>query len=320
MTKIKIGIVGLGLFCSNYHIPNLLKRPDVEVTAVCDLSPERLDRRNEGLANSQVFTDYKDMLDPNLIDGVFVSTPNLVHFDPCKLSLERNIPTIVDKPITVNVDHAEELVTLSKSQNCLLMTAFTRRFMPSTEYARRTISVGTTPQVLTAIQRRCPVKHGPHDGGMLHRRSVHITDVLPWLTGKRIERVEGNIQYESGHTEETLVDMRFELEDGLLASLLCVRDCEEYQDEVNVYMPAESYRLERDRLYSITRRNGWQQVNNLPTYGNSSDHFVDVIKGHTPAPEDPYADLHSDDGLQALRVVAAIHQAGQTGRTIEVPQ
>ena len=154
---------------------------------------------------------------------------------------------------------------------------------------------------------------------MLHRRSVHITNILPWLTGKRIVNVEGKIQYESEHTEETFVDMRFELEDGLQASLLCVRDCKEYQDEVNVYTTEESYRIERDRLYTITRRDGWHRVEDLPTYGNSSDHFIDILKGVKPESDAPYADLHSDDGLQAIRVVAAIHKAGQTGRTIEVP-
>ena len=107
MAKIKIGVIGLGPFCSNYHIPKLINNPDVEVTAVCDLSQERLDNRKEGLENSQTFTDYNDILNPDLIDGVFISTPNQVHFAPCKLALERNIPTIVDKPITITVEEAE---------------------------------------------------------------------------------------------------------------------------------------------------------------------------------------------------------------------
>ena len=319
MSEIRIGIIGLGPFCSNYHVPNLLKNPDVAVAAVCDLSQERLDNRKEGLADSQTFTNYREMLDPNLMDGVFVSTGNIAHFELCKLALERNIPTIVDKPITVTVEDAEELVGLSKSQNCILMTAFTRHFMPSTQYVRRSIASGNAPHMLTAIQRHSPLKRGSGDGGMLHRRTVHITDVLPWLTGKRIVNVEGKIQYESEHTEETFVDMRFEFEGGLQASLFCLRDGKEYQDEVNVYTAEESYRIERDRLFTITRRDSWCQVEDLPTYGNSSDHFIDILKGVKPAPDDPYADLHSDDGLQALRVIYAIHKAGQTGQTIEVP-
>ncbi len=331
MAKIKIGIIGLGSFCSNYHIPNLLNRSDVEIAAVCDISQACLDARHKGLAHSQIFTAYRDMLDPDLIDGVFVSTPNHVHFAPCKLALERGIPTIVDKPITVTVEDAEALVGLSKSQNCILMTAFTRHFMPSTEYVRRQIASGAiTPQMLTAVQRRSPVKRGVQDGGMLHRRTIHITDVLPWITGKRIVKVEGKIQYEheTENTEEALVDMRVELEEGLPAHLLCIKTCDEYQDEVTLYADKQSYRLEHDRLYTMTRRDGWQRSENLPEYGNSSDHFIEAIKAcadtglvssNAPAPDAPFADLHSEDGLRALRVVFAMHKAAQTGCAVDIP-
>ena len=323
MEKVKIGIIGLGSFCSSYHIPNLLNRADVEVAAVCDISQACLDKRDKRLADSQTFTDCGEMLDPDLIDGVFVSTPNRVHFASCKLALERGIPAIVDKPITITVADAEELVGLSKAQNCILMTAFTRHFMPSTEYVRRQIASGSVrPQMLTAIQRRSPVKRGVQDGGMLHRRTIHITDVLPWITGRRIVKVEGKIQYENGaeNIEEALVDMRLELEGGLPASLLCIKTCDEYQDEVTVYADKQSYRLERDRLYTITRREGWQRAENLPEYGNSSDHFIEAIKGHVPAPDAPLADPHSEDGLRALRVVFAMHKAAQTGSAVEVPR
>lgn len=323
MKKVKIGIIGLGAFCASYHIPNLLKRSDVEIAAVCDISRACLDGRDKRLADSETFTDYGDMLDPDRIDGALVSTPNRVHFAACKLALERGIPTLVDKPITVTVADAEALVELSKARNCILMTAFTRHFMPSTEYVRRQLASGAVaPLMLTAIQRRSPVKRGVEDGGMLHRRTIHITDVLPWITGRRVVQVEGGIQYENeaDHIEEALVDMRLELEGGLSARLLCIKTCDEYQDEVTVYADKRSYRLERDRLYAITRRDGWQRIANLPEYGNSSDHFIEAIKGSAPAPDAPFADPHSEDGLRALRVVFAMHEAAQTGRAVAVPR
>ena len=114
------------------------------------------------------------------------------------------------------------------------------------------------------------------------------------------------------------MDMRLEFEGGLCASLLCIKSCDENQDEVNIYTDKQSYRLERDRLYAIARRGGWQRVENLPEYGNSSDHFVEMIKGNRPESDAPYADPHSGDGLQALRVVFAMHKAAQTGRVVEV--
>ena len=114
------------------------------------------------------------------------------------------------------------------------------------------------------------------------------------------------------------MDMRLEFEGGLCASLLCIKNCDENQDEVNIYTDKQSYRLERERLYTIKRRDGWERVENLPEYGNSSDHFVEAIKGNRPDPDDPYADPHSEDGLQALRIVFAMHKAAQTGRVVDV--
>ena len=136
MEQTRIGLIGVGRFCPNYHIPNLIQRRDVEITAVCDISQDRLDNLPERLCASQTSWDYRDLLDPDLVDGVVVSTPNQYHYEQCKLALERRIPVLVDKPTTVTVAHAKELTTLSQSQECLLMKAFTRRFMASTEYVR----------------------------------------------------------------------------------------------------------------------------------------------------------------------------------------
>jgi predicted dehydrogenase len=319
MSQTRIGVVGLGSFCKNYHIPNLLRRLDIDVTTVCDVSQETLDARPEGLSRSQAFTDIEALLDANLIDGLVVSTSNLAHFGICKAALERDIPTLVDKPITVTLDHAEELVALSKERNVILMTAFTRHFMPSTEFVRRQIaSGGIEVQALTTIQRRSPVRRGTADGGMLHRRTVHIADVLAWLTGKRVTSVSATIDYEDGAIEETFIHARLELEDGLRATFLGIKQGEDYQDEVNVYGVASSYRLERERLYTPTRRDGWQLAEDLPEYGNSTDYFVDAIQGKNSAEGDPYADRHSDDGLRGLRVIHAMHEAARTGNAIAI--
>ena len=318
MSKTRIGLVGLGSFCNNYHIPNLLNRQNVDVTAICDVSQETLDARVEGLADSQAFTEFEALLDANLIDGLIVSTSNAAHFPVCKAALERDIPTLVDKPSTITVEDAAELVALSKVRNVTLMTAFTRHFMPSTEFVRREITSGAIEvQALTAIQRRSPVRRSTGDGGMLHRRTVHITDVLPWLTGQPITSVDATIDYDDGVTEEAFIDVRLGLEGGLHATFLGIKYGEEYQDEVNVYGVENSYRLERERLYTPTRHDGWQLADDLPQYGNSTDHFIAAVQGRDPAQGDPYADRHSDDGLRALRVVAAMHESAQTGKVVE---
>lgn len=316
--KIRIGIIGIGSFCSKYHIPHFLRRSDVEVTAVCDISPERLQGRGEALRHAQTFTDYRDLLDPDLIDGALVSTPNSLHFGPAKRALECGIPVMVDKPLTRTAPHAEELVHLSRSRNCVLMTAFTRHFMASAVHVRRQIVSGDAGhlQMACGIQRYYPGKQPELNGGMLLSRSVHILDIIPWLTGQKIAGVEGRVDY-GDHGYETFVDVHLALEGGAPARLLGIKECASYQDEVTIYSAKQSFRLERQQLYTEVR-GGWSPVEDLPECGNSTSHFCDVVQKKLTALENSPTNLNGEDGLRSIRAVEAIEKAGRTGRFVEL--
>ncbi len=316
---VRIGLIGVGRFCSSYHISNLLEKSDAEVVAVCDISPERLAGRDERLGACATFSDYRDLLDPDRVDGVIVSTPISVHFEPCKLALARGIPVLVDKPFTKTARQAEELVRLSRSNDTVLITAFTRHFFPGVEYVRRQIASGVAGdlQMLTAVQRGFHSR--PHDpnGGMLLGRGVHIADLLPWLTGRRVAGVEGRVE-NADEGYETRVDVRLELEGGLSGRMFCITESEANQDEVTVYGTQQSFRLDRREDLYTSRQRDWLPVTDLPAGSNSTAYFIDLLQGR--ASEDSPADLHSEDGLRSIRVLEAIVEAGKTGRFVEIPE
>ena len=69
----------------------------------------------------------------------------------------------------------------------------------------------------------------------------------------------------------------------------------------------------------MDRRGRWSLVDNLPRGGSSTDHFIDAVQGKINPATSPTA-LDGRDGLQALRVVEAIKEAGRTGRIIDIPE
>ena len=77
MEKTRIGLIGVGRFCPDYHIPNLTRRKDVEITAVCDISQDRLDNLPESLCPSRTSPDFRDLLDPDLVHGVVVNPESI---------------------------------------------------------------------------------------------------------------------------------------------------------------------------------------------------------------------------------------------------
>ncbi|MCF7567641.1 Gfo/Idh/MocA family oxidoreductase [Sabulilitoribacter arenilitoris] len=85
--KLKLAFIGVGLRGTN-HLNNALIRKDVEITAICDIDPNRikiaLDKISKaGKKEPQVFGksdyDYRNLLELKEVDAVIISTPWLWH-------------------------------------------------------------------------------------------------------------------------------------------------------------------------------------------------------------------------------------------------
>lgn len=85
--KLKLAFIGVGLRGTN-HLSNALLRKDVEVTAICDIDPKRIDIAlgkidKAGFAKPKVYgkneKDYKNLLELKDVDAVIISTPWLWH-------------------------------------------------------------------------------------------------------------------------------------------------------------------------------------------------------------------------------------------------
>jgi len=86
-SKLNIGMIGVGLRGTN-HLRNLLQRQDVNITAVCDIDPERISLVKKmigdaGAKSPKLFGsneyDYRNLLALSEVDAVIISTPWLWH-------------------------------------------------------------------------------------------------------------------------------------------------------------------------------------------------------------------------------------------------
>ncbi|UBM58385.1 Gfo/Idh/MocA family oxidoreductase [Marinilongibacter aquaticus] len=85
--KVKLAFIGVGLRGTN-HLRNALLRDDVEVVAICDLDPKRIEIaqqmiQKEGGAKAKVFGknehDYRNLLELPEVEAVIIATPWLWH-------------------------------------------------------------------------------------------------------------------------------------------------------------------------------------------------------------------------------------------------
>lgn len=152
--KIRMGMVGgsPGSFIANVHYMGAVLDGQIElVCGAFSSDPEKseLAGKQYFLPSERVYSSYKEMfikersLKPEeRMDFVCIATPNHVHFDPARLALENGFHVVLDKPMTLNVEEAEKLVTLVEETGLILAVTHAYTGYPMVKEARKLISMG----------------------------------------------------------------------------------------------------------------------------------------------------------------------------------
>lgn len=320
-TKVCIGIIGVGGFGRSYHLANLLRCEAAQLVGICDISQQALARLGDRAREFPFYDDYRNLINQRGLDAVIVSTPNYLHHEQCKMALQKGVHVLVDKPMTMNSEHAAELVELSQSTGIILMTAFTRHSMPVYRYVREQIRGGAAGDLthIVAIQRHLAKDRALSiSGGFLWRRGVHIVDVSAWLTGQKIVEVRGNIEYDDEGFERWL-SVAMTLSSGLVSEFIGIQLAERSQDEVTIYGAHQSYRVDdRKKLFCSTGRQGWIALEELPAYPNTTEVFIEAVRGYPLTLSTCEEFLHGEDGLDATRVIEAAIESAKSGKPVAV--
>ncbi len=122
--KVRIGIIGTG-WIAEAHIASYLRQPDVEIVAGADLIPGKAKAFFEKFGVEGVKTDYashKEMLaDKSLnLDAVSICTYNRQHAQPAIDALNAGVNILLEKPFTVTLDEAVEVIKAEKASGKIL--------------------------------------------------------------------------------------------------------------------------------------------------------------------------------------------------------
>ena len=110
---------------------------EAELIGVCDASPERAKVVATELGVSAI-DDYRSLA--GKVDAVTVASTTRTHYEIAKFFLENGVHVNVEKPMTVTIAEAEELVRLSKSKNLKLQVGHVERFNPALQAAQEKLN------------------------------------------------------------------------------------------------------------------------------------------------------------------------------------
>ena len=122
--RMRVGIIGTGWIAES-HIRSYLKQADVDIVAGADLVPGKAKKFFEKFGVEGVKTDYashKEMIaDKSLnLDAVSICTYNRQHAQPAIDCLNAGINVLLEKPFTVTLDEAVEVIKAEKASGKVL--------------------------------------------------------------------------------------------------------------------------------------------------------------------------------------------------------
>ena len=133
--KMRVGIIGCGWIAGS-HIKAYLNQPDVEIVAGADLVPGKAEAFFKKYGVEGVKTDYashKEMIDDESLhlDAVSICTYNRQHAAPAIYALDHGINVLLEKPFTVTLDEAVEVMKAEKRSGKVLSIASSRDLTPT---------------------------------------------------------------------------------------------------------------------------------------------------------------------------------------------
>ena len=147
MRKLKTAIIGTG-FMGKVHVENLRRLPDVEVGAVAGSSVERASEFGNSIGVSRATGNYEELLEDSTIDAVHVLTPNALHYPICRAALEAGKHVLCEKPFTISVEEARELVELAAQNSLANCIQHNLRYYPVVQQMRSMIEAGDLGEIL----------------------------------------------------------------------------------------------------------------------------------------------------------------------------
>jgi myo-inositol 2-dehydrogenase/D-chiro-inositol 1-dehydrogenase len=322
---VRVAIIGAGWIAAE-HAAILRRLDDVELAAVCDID----EARARALAGSgAVYTDWRELLERETPDAVFVCTPPMLHRDAAIEALARGVHVYLEKPIARGLDDAKAIVDAAEQSAAVCAVGYQWRAVEALDDLREALE-GQELGLLIGIGTG-PTKSRPwflnraEGGGNLLERASHGIDLERAVAGE-VAAVQATAAAnplaqsagEQGDIEDAAaIVLRFANGAVGSTSIAWTRDGLPGKDSLDVLGSESSLHLELDPKFTLSGVSRGQKVEATMT-----QHPIErsVTRFFAAAREGDAASVFCTprDAAGTLAAVIACERALDSGTTINV--
>ena len=142
--KVKIAIIGTGWIAGS-HVAAYKKMEDVEIVALADLVPGKAEQfaKDMELENCRIYESDEALLAAEKdLDGVSICTYNMTHASCAVNALNAGVNVMLEKPFTVTLDEAVEVMKAEKKSGKILTIGFQPRMSENMKMIKKIVDSG----------------------------------------------------------------------------------------------------------------------------------------------------------------------------------
>jgi myo-inositol 2-dehydrogenase/D-chiro-inositol 1-dehydrogenase len=346
--KTKIAMLGSG-FIAEIHLECYQRFvPEAEVVAVYSRNIKNAEAFAKKYNIDHSYDDFDKMLDEVECEIVDVCLPNYLHHEVVLKAANAGKHLIVEKPLCLTLEEADEMIETCKRNNRKLMYAEELCFAPKYERVRAIVENGAVGDVY--MLKQCEKHSGPHSrwfyesdksgGGVIMDMGCHAMAWFAWMLKskggkpKNVYADFSRFMHDTDAEDHALTLVEFETDHG---KVICLAEDSwvkhgGMEDKVEVYGTegvayADLFQGNSSLVYSMEGYDyasekagdttGWtfpifEEAFNQG-YPHELKHFVDCVRND----KEPL--VTGEDGRAVLELIYAAYESARTGKKVDLP-
>ncbi|MCC5812370.1 MAG: Gfo/Idh/MocA family oxidoreductase [Ectothiorhodospiraceae bacterium] len=305
MKALRTAVVGTG-YLGRFHAQKYAALPDSELVAVVDTDVDRAKAVADELG-CRAMSDYRELA--GLVDAASIVVPTQLHHRLASDLLRQGIHVLVEKPMTVTLDEADELIRLAHANDLRLQVGHLERFNPAVQAM---VGMVATPMFIES-HRLAPFNPRGADVSVVLDLMIHDIDIILNLVGQPLARIDANgVPVISRDID--IANARLQFENGCVANVTASRVSQKSERKMRLFQPNAYMALDfQSRSLDVRRKASDVPASGIPEILSDQREFEsgDAIMSEISAFLDSIRSgsrpiVSGEDGRQALATAIEI--------------
>ena len=327
--KLRIGVIGAGLFGRSLFLPALKNIADVSLNTIATSTGANTYHIGKKYGFQEITTDFKEVLANPAIDAVVILTPHSRHAQMVVEALKCKKHVFVEKPLCVTIEELKEIMCAyqdpKRSGHLNLQVGYNRRFSPHAVKAAESLCDRHDPIVINYRVNAgfVPGDHWVHSeeegGSRVIGEICHFVDLIQYLCGcdpVRVfaERISANNKT-SLNSDNLAVNLKFA--DGSVGNIVYSASGDKAfsRERAEIFWEGKTIVIDdyrRSDYHFAGKKKTYKTINQQMGYMEELQHFCDTARNIiTPV-------LTANESFVSTLCVFKINQSLEEGQPCEI--